>query len=199
MNLDPVALRQLVEFGQERRGVEFKASTDWTTYASKFTKAIMAMANKRDGGVIIVGWDASAGAHGILPEHESTFDIDTIQPHVNRYAAPYVEVVLQPFEVAGTHFLAIGAEEFRDIPVICQRDSTDGVLKRGRVYVRSFRTVETTEVQTPEDSRDLLELATDKGVERFVRRAARVGVDVTQGEAARSRQAFDEELRRALG
>ena len=46
MDLDHDTLRQYVEFNQERRGVEYKASMPWDSHESKLTKGIMAMANR---------------------------------------------------------------------------------------------------------------------------------------------------------
>lgn len=171
---------------------------DWATYATKFTKGIMAMANKRDGGVIIVGWDATSGKHGINSAHLATYDIDLIQPDVNRYAEPYVEIATQVFEHVGLTYLAIGVEEFRESPVVCKKDSPDRVLRKSAVYVRSFRSIETTEVQTPEDMRELLYLATAKGIQRFVRQAQAAGIDLARAAVATDAAAFDAQLARTF-
>jgi hypothetical protein len=145
-----------------------------------------------------IGFDQRNPGGGIEPAHLATYDIDEIQPFVNRYADPHVELGLQRFEHGGAAYLAIGAEEFREIPVICQRDSPDNVLKKGAMYVRGFRLVETTMVQTADDMCELLELATNKGVERFVRTARQSGVGLESGGERRAAEAFAAQAKRAF-
>src|SRR6266568_1794904 len=81
--------------------------------------------------------------------------------------------------------------EFADYPVICSNDLVVGgtvVVVNGRMYCRSRRTIETTEVRTVEDLRDILEIAVDKGLNRYFRQRAiedRVGKVVDDAERFR--------------
>ena len=74
MDLDHRTLRQYLKFNQERRGVEYKASILGDGHESKLTTGSMAMANKRDGGAIIIGYDAATGHHGITEADLATYD-----------------------------------------------------------------------------------------------------------------------------
>ncbi|MCC7362746.1 MAG: ATP-binding protein [Dehalococcoidia bacterium] len=192
-NLDDATLAEIIRIGQESRGVEFKASIPWLGNETRITRTILAMANKEDGGVIIIGMTA-AGATGITPEDLATYDIDAVSAFVNRYADPYVELGLRQVIYAGTTQMVIGVEEFRDVPVICQRASADGVLRQGGIYLRSYRMPETTLVRTAQDMRELIELATDKGVQRFIQRAARGGLDVGSAAQGTAEQAFRQQI-----
>ena len=87
-------------------------------------------------------------------------------------------------------------EEFSDIPVLCKR-SYDNVLRDGACYVRTRRKPETSEIPTQADMRDLLDLAIDKGVSKFLNRAQRVGLSFpsTVASPVTDQERFDEQLR----
>jgi hypothetical protein len=73
----------------------------------------------------------------------------------------------------GALFFVVVVRPFADYPVVCAKDlliEGKAVVIRGRMYCRSRRTPETTEVQTLEDMREIIELAIDRGVERYFRR-----------------------------
>ena len=52
------------------------------------------------------------------------------------------------------------------------------MLREGACYVRTRRKPETSEIPTQADMRDLLELAIEKGVIRYIEQARRVGLIV---------------------
>jgi len=86
-------------------------------------------------------------------------------------------------------------EEFSDVPVLCKRDYDD-LLRAGACYVRPRRKPETTEIPTQADMRDLLDLATEKGVTRFLERAKGVGLFIspTIETSTSDQDRFDEQL-----
>ena len=53
---------------------------------------------------------------------------------------------------------------------------TAQILRRGACYVRSRHKPETSEIPSEEEMRELLELAIDKGVRKFVTRAQKAGL-----------------------
>lgn len=199
MNLNHDVLRHYLAFGQETRGVELKAALRWEDYDTRLVKAIMAMANKRDGGVIIVGWDADHGQHGIGAVQAASFNLDAVSAFANKYADPYVDIEVQSFEYEHATFVAIGADEFRDVPIVCRADSRDLILRRGSLYVRSYRMPETTAVQTAEDIRELLEIATDKRIEAFVRQTRRAGLALAPVAEDTARARFSDQLGDVFG
>ena len=55
---------------------------------------------------------------------------------------------------------------------VCAKDfvlDKDAVVTRGKIYCRSRRISESTEIQSPDDMRDLIDLATSKGLQRYFR------------------------------
>ena len=139
---------------------------------------MLGMANKRDGGVIIIGVQEQDGrleATGLSNGDLETWTQDSLASFAAPYADPSIEFELGKVEHNGKHLVSITIREFRDIPIVCIRDYPD-VLRQGACYVRSFRKAETTEVPTQTEMRDLLELASEKKLREFLQKAYRVGL-----------------------
>jgi hypothetical protein len=156
----------------------------------------MAMANLRDGGIIVIGASESGETWeltGIQPEHLATYDVDDVIDSVNKYASPSVqlEIVIVTYQNE-KRFLALRVHEFEDTPVVCKRNAPDGnkKLSAGEVYVRPFGTPRTTKVLSADEMHELLELAAEKRARRFLETAHRVGLRPPEPAVQR----FDEEL-----
>jgi hypothetical protein len=70
------------------------------------------------------------------------------------------------FEVEGRRFVAVSFQEFSDYPIICTRSlevNNRTVVVKGRLLSRR-RMPEYTEVQSPEDLGEIVELAIAKGI-----------------------------------
>ena len=138
------------------------------------------MANRRDGGRLVIGVEDSGGILipvGLNEDDLATWRYDDVADGIATYADPSVSFGLEVKEYNGAKYVVLEVDEFADIPILCKRDY-QGVLRNGACYVRSRHKPETSEIPTQEDMRDLLELATDKGVTRFLDRARRVGLIV---------------------
>ena len=183
----------LLERGYETSGVEFKGPgkpSDSELFA-KVVRALLGMANRREGGMIILGVTETGkggqssprfGPVGLSDEEFRLWmNYDDISQKINSYARPSVVFDLEPHEIPdGKKFVIVRVREFDDIPILCTKDyasqSGDVVLRGGACYVRSRRKPETAEIPTEEDMRALLESATDKGVLKFLNRARRAGL-----------------------
>ncbi|HEX9215905.1 MAG TPA: RNA-binding domain-containing protein [Gemmatimonadales bacterium] len=197
--MDVSELEQLLREGHESLGVEFKQSMNWADDATKakVVKAALAIANKRDGGLIVFGLKppAKAGSHTLegmtKPDHDS-FNQDNVMGKVNAHASPSIDLTVRHLVMDGKLFVAIEIREFSDYPVICSNDVVAGgavVAFKGRMYCRSRRTIETTEVRSVEDLRDILEIAVEKGLNRyFKQRAIEEGVGKAADDAEQFRQ-----------
>jgi hypothetical protein len=78
---------------------------------------------------------------------------------------------------SGVQVVVIDVEEFRDIPHFCRKDYP-GLLRRGALYVRPRGKPETVEVSGPTELREVVELATEKQVRRFLRTARAGGIEI---------------------
>jgi predicted HTH transcriptional regulator len=172
-------LESLLRERREGRGVEFKRAANWATTAvqAKVVRAALAMANKQDGGIIAFGLESRPGQ----PLHElagmsradyDSFTQDAVSSVVNTYASPHIDLTVEHLTFDEKEFVVVVVREFADYPVVCVKDfivNDRPVIIRGKLYCRSRRMPESTEVQSPDDMRDIIELATTKGLERYFR------------------------------
>jgi predicted HTH transcriptional regulator len=176
----------LLKLGHETHGVEFKGPGKRTdrAFLAKVIRAVIGMANRRDGGVVIIGVDdETLEPVGLEEEQADTWGYDVLATAVNEYASPSVSFDFERKLYEGRTFVIIEVHEFAEIPILCGKDygSTNvkgavQILRRGACYVRSRHKPETSEIPSEEEMRALLELAIDKGVRKFLERAQKMGL-----------------------
>ena len=182
--MDARELELIIEAGFESRSVEFKQAGSWddSQLRAKITRGVISLANTRDGGVLVVGMKEVSGKPGfhavdsLSDTQKATFDPDVVVPAINAYVAPYISLtVLHHTTKSGADIVAFSVGEFRDYPVVCTKeiagaDPTKPMVRRGAILVRSLRTIETTEILSYDDLRELIELSVDKGLGTYFRR-----------------------------
>jgi len=174
----------LLARGYETNGVEFKGRGNRTdSFMAVVTRAVLGMANRRDGGLVIIGVESdSLDPVGFDDDEVNTWlSYDELTTRVNEYASPSVRFDLETQAFRGRKFVIIRVHEFEDIPILCAKDyhapgKGPPVLRRGACYVRASHKPETSEIPSEEEMRELLELAIDKGVRKFVTRAQKAGL-----------------------
>jgi hypothetical protein len=171
-------LLDLISLGKEGRNLEYKKSMPWDSaeFKAKITKSVLAMANLRDGGVIVIGMNENPPGHftdeGMKDEDYDTYTEDILSEHFSKYADPFVEISIRKIEREddGKKFVFILVKEFEEIPVICKKDGPTGSgLFKGRMYCRSRRKYETVEVPSQTEMREIIELATEKMLRKYLR------------------------------
>lgn len=169
-----------LETCQEDQDVDFKESAPWSALQVRLVHTCLAMANLRDGGLILVGVSERDGRwtlDGISTEHLSTYDPDEILSVVNSFASPFVELDVVTLEHNSATFLALYVHEFRNIPIVCKKNGPSGSnISVGRVYVRPPGLARTTTIVDASQMQDLLELATEKRARNLLETGARVGL-----------------------
>ena len=189
---------QLLALGRELGGLEFKGPgprSDRQLF-SQVVRAVLGMANRRDGGTVVIGVEdnqTSLTPVGLTDEDLATWSSDAVADGIAVYADPSVSFELQTPAHAGRNYVTIEVREFEDIPVLCKRDFQN-VLRNGACYVRTRRKPETSEIPAQAEMRDLLDLATGKGVRRFLARAESTGMISFIAAAPDDRERFDEQL-----
>lgn len=185
MGMTEEEFADLLQLGYEQRGVEFKGPGPLSDnyLRVKVVRAILGMANRRDGGYVFIGVDEQERrpiATGLSDEDLRTWNYDDVADKLARYADPSVRFDLQILRHQNRSFVSIHVQEFEDVPIICKNGFQDHkgkeVLRGGALYVRSRRKPETAEVPTHEDMRELIDLATEKGIRRFVQVVQRAGL-----------------------
>jgi predicted HTH transcriptional regulator len=200
--LTETELRELLQLGHEVRGVEFKSSgsTSDNDFFGRVIRAVLAMANRRDGGVVVVGVEDD-GTHltptGVTAAALPSWQFADVSARIAPYADPFVEFELDNITLDGKPYVALSVKEFAHTPIVCKRDCNDHkgrlILKAGACYVRTHRQPESAEIPTQSEMRELLELAIDKGVREFLRRSRAVGVALRS--PASDDQLYDDEAK----
>jgi len=202
----PSDLEEYLLLGHEVTGVEFKgpgARTD-RQLMGQVLRAILGMANRRDGGHIVIGVrdaDGLLAPDGLNDEQLATWTFDDVADVVANHADPSVRLECHTVHDAhGRAFVVIRVHEFDDVPILCKRNynepSNREILRRGACYVRPRRKPETTEIPTFEDMRELLDLASEKQTRRFLARAQSVGCDLELSSTPADTERFAAERER---
>jgi len=193
---DSSSLVELIKLGREERFLEYKDSVSWDTIKPKIAKTAMGMSNIRDGGTIIIGMSkkgSSYKAKGNQKQILKTYDEDKIHAFINNYADPYVRLELHSIEWNMKTFLVMVVHEFEEFPVVCKK-SNGNVLRQGATYARSYRIPETREVQSETEMREIIEMATEKGIRRFMELTQRLGIPVEGAEKEADAERFKKQL-----
>lgn len=177
----------LILHGNEERNLEYKGSGTWGPTApekAKLCKSLMAMANLRDGGAVVFGLQEGPKGvfvpNGLSEAQADTFAPDEIAEFVNGYAAPFVDLVVRRIAHAAALYVVIDVREFAELPVVCRKQGSAG-LRAGALYTRSWKP-ETIEASSEAEMREILDLATEKELRRFLARSARVGLPLAPSE-----------------
>ncbi len=189
---------QLLALGRELSGLEFKGSGSRSERRlfAQVVRAVLGMANRRDGGTVVIGvQDDGSSLHpvGVDEPDLATWQYDGVADALAEYADPSVSFDLEFKTHDGRTYVVIEVAEFEDIPVLCKKAYGD-VLRNGACYVRTRRKPETSEIPAQAEMRDLLDVAIDKGVQRFLSRAQTAGMISFIVAAPGDRERFDQQL-----
>ena len=188
---------EILAVGHEIQGVEFKGPgrASIRQFMAVVVRAVLGMANRRNGGRVIIGVEENAGI--LTPVGLSVVDLvtwrfDDVAARISEFADPSVSFELGVKEYNGNQYVVLDIEEFPDIPVLCKRDY-DCVLRSGGCYVRSRRKPETSEIPTQTDMRELLDLASSKAVVRRLTEYRRMGLIPDVPSVVTDQERFDEQ------
>src|SRR5215210_4879809 len=141
------------------------------------------MANRRDGGRVIIGVEDDAGI--LTPKGldgaqlESWRSYDDVAASINEYASPSVSFEKEFLPYQGHDIVILHVAEFEAIPILCRMEYQSSIgkgspknqdrtiLRKGACYVRSRHKPETSEIPSEEEMRELLDLAIEKGVRTY--------------------------------
>lgn len=178
---DVADVEQYLALGHETRTFEVKGpgSIADRSYCAKVARAAIAMGNLHDGGLVCLGIDETLMTQmqpGLTGEQLAQWsDFDNVSDAIARFCDPPVAYHLVPLTLSnGVPVVVLEVEEFETVPHICVRDYP-GETQSGALYVRPHGRPQSTHVPTATELRELLDLATTKGVREFVRRAALAG------------------------
>jgi predicted HTH transcriptional regulator len=193
-------LEALIAQGREQRAVEFKGPGRCTdrAFVAKVARACIAISNLRDGGLIVIGVEDSTSLRpvGLSQEESATWSsYDDVASALARYCDPPINFSHQLVQVHGADLVVLEVREFSEIPTLAAKDSPEGTLQKGSIYVRGMSRIESTNHFSNHELRAVIDLAVEKGVRRFVEIAQRSGMLASATNQVESdAQKFDEQL-----
>lgn len=160
-------LERLLEGGTETQRIEFKGPCSWDVEI--FAKDILALSNVKGGGYIIFGIIEKNGKFhrkGMSEKNIRTYNPDIMKDQMGNFADPGVDFEVKlSNDINGNKYIIIVVKEFRDIPIICKKDSRD--TRKGVLYYRNTdRRPESAPVSNSHDMMDIIELAVIKMMKR---------------------------------
>jgi hypothetical protein len=172
-------LIRFIEAAGEHTNIDAKGPMEWDggEASAGLTKDILALANSRDGGVLVVGKEESQpgkfALSGLSEVQASSFETTKVATWVNNHCSPSVNLVCYRQERQGREFVVITVSEFHDVPVICTKQyelpgkPPKALLRKGSVYVRTAN-AESAPLATVEEMRNLIGLATTKRADQIL-------------------------------
>jgi predicted HTH transcriptional regulator len=188
-----------VNYPNEERNLEFKQSVSWkdSDVKAKITKSILAMANLKDGGQVVIGKgeqpDRTFKLTGMNQDDFESFDPDAMKDFVKNYADPYVQFSVRKYVAGGKNFILIKVEEFDTLPIICKK-SCGETLQCGQMYTRSRGKPESIQIPTQTEMREIVSMAVEKEMRHFFERMSRAGLIPSIPSEPSDSKLFDKEL-----
>lgn len=171
----------LLAAGYESVSVEFKPGVqrEANDLFHRVVRAVLAMANKRGGGHVVLGVEETTNGlalKGVPVAARASWKYDDVSAAINAYADPNVRFDRLDVKYKNRTFFVLRVHEFDDIPVLCRKGEPrppgkkTQTLRAGACYVRSTRKPESIEVPSQTEMRELLDLAADKAIRRYLAR-----------------------------
>jgi len=158
------------------------------------------MTNRQDGGLIVIGV-ADDGTEikviGLGAEDLPTWTHNSLGDSFGEYADPAIVFDLERLQVEGKTLVVVHVYEFDDVPVLCKKDYP-GTLRAGACYVRTRKKPETSEIPGQTEMRELIELATSKGLRKTLRTLRDAGVDLGLPGPPADKALFDQQIKDLL-
>jgi hypothetical protein len=178
---DSNELVRYIDAAGESANIDAKGPVEWDggETSAGLAKDILALANCRDGGVIVVGKSelqpGKFRLDGLSDEQAASFETTKVATWINNYCSPHVHLVCYRHEHDGKQFIVIAVSEFHDVPVICTKQfelpstgkSNKVILRKGTVYVRTPN-AESAPLSSVEEVRELVGLATTKRADQML-------------------------------
>jgi hypothetical protein len=168
----------LIDRHSETPRVDAKAGFPWKKDCRdqklELIRDMIAMANTRDGGALVLGVENTGyNVVGLSEEVKASLDQTAIGEILKRYADPMFQFELHKTTISGKDVVVIRIPEFEEIPILCKQSVESSVdprrliLRSGALYIRT-ETAQTMEIAVAEDMRKLLSRAMLKQREQLL-------------------------------
>ncbi len=191
-------LQQYILHGQEETNIEYKDSMNWRNRVTqcKIIRAILAMSNHKNGGVIVVGVKQNGNVFtpvGLNKKNYNSFSDEVIREFVGSHSDPVARFTLVKDVMSVQNrtngnmvlkkFCIIQVEESRELPTSAKKELLNNqsapavgdniCLRKGAIYIRPERNLASREIENQEEWRELLY----RSIEKIRLRSTRLAYD----------------------
>ena len=173
--MNKTILEQILEINAERSNYDFKAAFDWNEKSKaercEIVKDILAFANTKDGGHIIIGIkeDNKTGKlirEGVSDSYLKSFNQANINNFIENYTDPKHSCEVDIIELNNKNFVVINIPEFKEEPILCKK-CYDTIFSEGQIFTRIGD--KSTPVSSSNEMREILGRALTKKGDKLLR------------------------------
>jgi hypothetical protein len=202
-----IGITELINTQLETANLDYKEGFEWAKQNRdkqfELIKDILAMANTRDGGTIVLGVkDDTRELVGVSREVSDSYDQSAVAEMVHRYSKPKANIQVVKTKVNGKFVVAVMVIEFEDVPIICAdtitelHNSSRSILRKSAVYIRTSAAA-TEEISSDQDMRELLSRAMLKRGDELLRSVERLIKGKPLGPSEESIDLYQKEIQEA--
>lgn len=185
----PEELKEYITHGKEETHIEYKNSMRWPRKPKnnkdkivifKIIRAMLAMANHTNGGVIVIGEKEKGNGEfnpiGISKVNSDSYKYDDISRYIKGLSSTPIQFKIDrdtmPIGGKERRFVVIQVAESTEIPIICIKSEKydeakpfcgdNIVLRENAIYIRSKSPIESREISSVDEWRDLINRAMEK-------------------------------------
>lgn len=158
-------IRELIAIGNENRNLDYKGPFSWAAAQKDeqiaIVKDVLAFANTRDGGVLLVGVNDKTGVlDGLTDEQSSSFEQTRFNDFIQEYTEPKHACFIYHRDIDSKKIVVVEIPEFSDTPILCKRtvqstaDPKKILLRKAGLYKRTDKATS----ELVEDSSEMREL-----------------------------------------
>lgn len=190
-------LKEYITHGKEETHIEYKDSMKWSTRIKnkknriailKIGRAMLALANNPNGGVIVIGEKEKNNGEfkpiGVSKVSYDSFKYDDISRYVKSLSSTQIQFKIDRgsmlIDEKDRKFVIIQVAESSEVPVVCIKaeryDETkqfigDNIaLRENAIYIRSKSPIESREISSVEEWKDIINRSMEKSKKELLRR-----------------------------
>jgi len=185
----PQNLLEALHHSEEETYLEYKGDVSWSDRKKKLeiAQTIFALANERDGGIIVIGVKNDGERIGLSQENFSSYSHDYLHQYLTGKGNQPIKCKLEKFEykeekdTEDKRFVFIQVAESKEFPVvyIAQTARIDQNidthpnnigLRKGALYIRNKQDVGSKEIESAQEWEEVIERTYRKYERETIRR-----------------------------
>ncbi|GEM_PF-977241 len=216
METFPQELQDYITHGKEETNLEYKASMKWSSRPRtdrdkginyKIIKAMLAMSNNADGGLIVIGAKEKRNGEfkptGISKRNYDSFKYDAISQALKNICSPLLQFKISrggmTIDGKEKRFVVIQVAEAIEFPVVCTalakyNNSEPAypqniLLRENAIYIRSKAPIESREIANLHEWQDLIYRIIERSKKELLKRmpcSEFIATEVTKKETQKA-------------